>query len=280
MTEGPGNRAGERLADERLLLERYHRTRDQAVREELVDRFLPLARSLANRYAGGPEPTEDLHQVASLGLVKAIEGFDPTLEHVGELRGADDTRGAQAPLPRPRRQVHLPRGSRSGSRTSTAPWTSCRRSQRAPSAADVAAAHTGLDLEQVLEAMEAASARRPYSLDAAVGSTTTRRCWPTRSATRTPRFRPSSTARRSRGRWRSCPSANVPDLNLRFVEDLTQSEIVERVGIFQMHVSRLLRRAPRRGARAGPAGGGTKARSRSRGTARVAGFDVDLARES
>ena len=76
MVDGSAPRRSERLADEEELLRRYHRTRDPAVREELVARFMPLARSLANRYAGGSEPTEDLHQVASLGLVKAIDRFD------------------------------------------------------------------------------------------------------------------------------------------------------------------------------------------------------------
>src|SRR5215213_8054481 len=74
-TPSPGPR--EQLEGERRLLERYARDRSPTVREELVDRFMPLARRLAARYAGGAEPFDDLVQVASVGLVKAIDRFDP-----------------------------------------------------------------------------------------------------------------------------------------------------------------------------------------------------------
>ena len=60
-----------------MLLRRYCESRDEAIREELVERFMPLARSLAMRYRGGGEPLEDLVQVASLGLLKALDRFDP-----------------------------------------------------------------------------------------------------------------------------------------------------------------------------------------------------------
>ena len=78
------------------------RTRgDQLAREQLVQRFLPLARQLARRYQRGGEPLDDLIQVASLGLLKAIDRFDPTpRDRVLELRRPDHPRRAQAPLPR------------------------------------------------------------------------------------------------------------------------------------------------------------------------------------
>src|SRR5262245_39539124 len=61
---------------ETLLLRRYAETRDPRLREQLIERFMPLARSLALRYRGGTEPLDDLIQVASLGLVKALDGYD------------------------------------------------------------------------------------------------------------------------------------------------------------------------------------------------------------
>ena len=69
-----------RALEDRRLLERYHREADPAAREALVERFLPLARQLARRYQRGGEPLDDLIQVASLGLLKAIERFDPARE--------------------------------------------------------------------------------------------------------------------------------------------------------------------------------------------------------
>jgi RNA polymerase sigma-B factor len=244
MSEGPAPGTGERLADERVLLERYHQTRDPAVREELVERFLPLARSLANRYTGGPEPTEDLHQVASLGLVKAIEGFDPSLGFtfasyaaptiLGELKRHFRDRG---------RQVHLPRGLQERiADIDRAVDVLPTKLGRAPSAADVAE-HTGLDVEDVLEAMEAASARRPYSLDAAVGPDDDAAVLVDTIGELDPAYQTVEYGEAIARTLELLPERERLILNLRFVEDLTQSEIAERVGISQMHVSRLLRRA-------------------------------------
>ena len=92
-----------RTQSEEALLDLYARDRSPAVREELVRRFMPLARSLALRYRRQTESLDDLVQVAGLGLVKAIDGFDPGRERgVRRLRGADDPRRAAPPLPRPR----------------------------------------------------------------------------------------------------------------------------------------------------------------------------------
>src|SRR5919106_6039619 len=77
LTPTPSPGPDEQLAGERRLLERYASDRSPTVREELVERFMPLARRLAARYAGGAEPFDDLVQVASVGLVKAIDRFDP-----------------------------------------------------------------------------------------------------------------------------------------------------------------------------------------------------------
>ena len=234
----------EQLVDEKVLLERYAKERSPVLREELVNRFLPLARSLANRYAGGPEPTEDLHQVASLGLVKAIEGFDPTLGYtfasyaaptiLGELKRHFRDRG---------RQVHLPRSLQERSaQVERAVDDLPAKLQRAPTAADVAA-HTGLDVEEVLEAMEAASARRPYSLDATVGPDEDAATLVDTLGGDDPSYETVEYGEAISRTLDLLPEREKMILHLRFVEDLTQSEIATKVGISQMHVSRLLRRA-------------------------------------
>ncbi|HEV2787079.1 MAG TPA: sigma-70 family RNA polymerase sigma factor, partial [Solirubrobacteraceae bacterium] len=67
----------ERTREDRELFVRYHRDGDAGARDQLVERFLPLARQLARRYQRASEPLDDLLQVASLGLIKAIDRFDP-----------------------------------------------------------------------------------------------------------------------------------------------------------------------------------------------------------
>ncbi len=233
-----------KLADENLLLERYFHGREATVLDELVERFLPLARSLANRYSGGPEPTEDLHQVASLGLVKAIEGFDPSLGYnfasyaaptiLGELKRHFRDRG---------RQVHLPRGLQERiAAVDKASEELPTKLGRAPSAADVAE-HTGLSLEEVLDALQAGSARRPYSLDATVGPDDEGATLVDTLGSDDSSFETVEYGEAIARTLELLPERERTILHLRFVEDLTQSEIAARTGISQMHVSRLLRRA-------------------------------------
>ena len=89
----PKRRPGGGTREDRRLLIRYHEEGDAAAREELVERFLPLARQLARRYQRQNEPLDDLMQVASMGLVKAIDRFDPESRHrLLDLRRADDPR--------------------------------------------------------------------------------------------------------------------------------------------------------------------------------------------
>ena len=106
MTSVPAGRPEDgpsRSEEDRRLLIRYHRHGDQAAREQLVQRLLPLARRMARRYRRSDEPLDDLVQVATLGLIKAIDRFDPARETAFSLlRGADDARRAQALLPRQR----------------------------------------------------------------------------------------------------------------------------------------------------------------------------------
>ena len=230
------------LEDEQALLERYARTRSPALREELVKRLMPLARSLALRYRRQTEPLDDLVQVASLGLVKAIDGFDPERGRpfsayavptiLGELRRHFRDHVWNVRLPRGLQELTM--------RVDDATKTLAEELGRFPSPAQLAE-RLDLSVEQVLEALEAGHARRTLSLDAprVDGEETT-------SAIE-------SIADTEHGFDRieaALASANADlderewtVLRLRFVDELTQFEIGQRLGVSQMQISRISRRA-------------------------------------
>jgi RNA polymerase sigma-B factor len=233
----------EHLTDERALLRRYAGDRSETVREELVERFMPLARRLARRYAGAPEPLEDLFQVASLGLVKAIDRFDPSRGTsfstfavptiLGELKRHFRDRGWSVRVPRGTQERIL--------KVEKAMAELPPRLGRAATVRDVA---RWLELtdEQVLEAMHASQAHhagslnRPASSEVEDGMTMLDRLGGEDRMFEAVEYGVSiePVLEEATERERQI-------LHLRFVEDLTQSEIAKRVGISQMHVSRLLR---------------------------------------
>jgi len=208
----------------------------------MVERHLGLAHHLARRYADRGEPLEDLVQVASLGLLKAVDRFDPDRgvsftsfavpTILGELRRHFRDRGWAIHVPRDLKEAAL--------RVETALK---RHAGRSPTPAELAR-ETGLDVETVLEALEVSGAHRALSLDApgASGGADDERpaIVDTLGA---------DDAELARARDRATLETLAAGLDerqreilrLRFVEDLTQSEIGERVGVSQMHVSRLIR---------------------------------------
>lgn len=214
-------------------------------REELVERFLPLARKLARRYRRSSESLEDLEQVASLGLVKAVDRFDasrgiafssflvPTV--LGELKRhfRDSAWAAHVPRRMQERVMKV---------TGAIDELAAERGH-SPSVTEIAA-HTRQSTEQVLEAMEASHAYHARPLDAprpedegeepdhvaALGS-------------HEAGFELAELGASVRPVVAALPGREREILRLRFVEDLTQSQIAERVGISQMHVSRLIRAA-------------------------------------
>jgi RNA polymerase sigma-B factor len=243
-TDAVAERAARAREDRRLLV-RLHRHGDPAAREALVERFLPLARQLARRYQHGGEPLDDLVQVASLGLLKAIDRFDPSRETafssfavptiLGELKRHFRDKGWSVRVPRDLQELTV--------RVDRVTEQLARELGRAPTLAEVAE-RTGHTEEQVLEAREAAGAYRAVSLDrprddeeegeGSVGSA---------MGTEDPGFGVAEDAATVQRLMRVLSEREREVLRLRFAEDLTQSEIGLRVGVSQMHVSRLIRQA-------------------------------------
>jgi RNA polymerase sigma-B factor len=234
-----------RLATDRELWQRFARSRDQAAREELVRRNMPFAKRLALRYRGASESLEDLLQVANVGLLNAIDRFDPE-------RGIPFTAFASptilGELKRHFRDrvwtVRVPRGLHDRmAEVDKAITELTKELQRSPSVAEIAE-RLELEMTDVLEVLEANHNRRPLSLDRPVGGEDTDEAAP--------------------AEWigdedegfelvegRIALDSALPYLDererlvlrMRFVDDMTQSQIAERVGHSQMHVSRILRRA-------------------------------------
>jgi RNA polymerase sigma-B factor len=241
--QSPG--AGERLADETVLWRRFAQTRDPAIREELVRRNLPFAKRLALRYRGASESFDDLLQVANLGLLNAVDRFDPD-------RGIPFTAFASptilGELKRHFRDrvwtVRVPRGLHDlMAEVDKAITELTKKLQRSPSVAEIA---ERLEIEQteVLEVLEANHNRRPLSLDRPAGADDA-------DDTAPAEWVGSEDDGYELVEGRIALDAALPYLDdrerlvlrLRFVEDMTQSQIAEQIGHSQMHVSRILRRA-------------------------------------
>ena len=231
--------------DERRLLVRYHHHGDLDARERLVERFLPLARDLALRYAYTDESHDDLMQVASLGLIKAIDRFEPgrgtkftsyaAPTILGELKRHFRDKGWSLHVPR-----NLQERTLAVSRETEA---LSKQLGRSPKVREVAAG-LGCTVEQVLEAQEAAASYEAASLDAPASRDDDE------SATLVDLLGAEDSAyhlvedRDAIARtWKALPEVERRVLELRFMRDLTQREIGEQIGYSQMHVSRLLRRA-------------------------------------
>jgi RNA polymerase sigma-B factor len=227
------------------LFARWQRHRDQAARDELVRRFLPLARKLALRYQGANEPLDDLVQVASLALVKAIDRFDytrgiafssfavPTM--AGELKRYFRDLGWSA---------HVPRGAQERAlKVEEAERKLTAREGRSPTVQQLAV-YLEVSVDEVIDALEASAAHHAKSLDAPfddgdgeVGTLVDS------LGAEDERF---AFVEVSAGIAEAVSQLSERDrriLALRVVEDRTQSEIAEEIGVSQMQVSRILRRA-------------------------------------
>jgi RNA polymerase sigma-B factor len=231
------------LGTEAELLRRYAEDRDPAVREELVRRFLPLARSLALRYRGSSENLEDLIQVASLGLVKALDGFDPEQGDSFVAYAAPTILGELRRHFRDRVwEVRLPRGLQE--RTMDVNRAAGELSDelgRTPTVAQIAA-HIGITEEEVSEALQADEARRTLSLELprSRGEEEATTIIETVGETE-PGYDTIEAQLAAEGAPLDDRERLV--LRLRFHEGLNQYEIGARIGISQMQVSRIMRGA-------------------------------------
>jgi RNA polymerase sigma-B factor len=232
----------ERNAEERRLLARYARTRDPVVLEQLVDRFTPLARKLASRYRG-QEPFDDLMQVASVGLINAINRFDPDRGLAFSSFAVPTILGELRRHFRDRTWLlHVDRGVKDRSAVVERAIDQLTRTQggRPPSVVDIAEL-TELTSEEVVEAINARTARYVLSVDASSDEDEETSPMIERLGEEDVGYDAVEYGAAIASVVDGLPERERTILHLRFVEDMTQSEIAARVGVSQMHVSRILR---------------------------------------
>jgi RNA polymerase sigma-B factor len=229
------------------LFTRWARDHDAGAREQLILRWMPLARRMAARYRSGNEPFDDLLQVASVGLIGAIDRFDPSRgiaftsfavpTIIGEIKRHFRNTAWAAHVPRRAQELSL--------RVQNAARTLSAHSGHAPGVAELAR-YLELDLEEVIEGLEAGGAHHATSLhapatvgddgeDSVVLADTL--------GAEDDRFALTDTRVALSEAMRGLPVRERQALSLRLRGDLRQVEIAEQLGCSQMQVSRLLRRA-------------------------------------
>jgi RNA polymerase sigma-B factor len=230
--------------DDRNLLRRYHEDGDLQAREQLIEQYMALVRSLARRYAHRGEQLEDLVQIGAIGLIKAVDRFDlernvelttyATPNIIGEIKRHFRDKGWAVRVPRGLQELNVQL-----SRLVDQLTVELSRSPTIPELAEAA----GVEEEEVLEALESGRAYSSLSLSVGGGGGdddvdpleslgTVERQYevPEDRAVLAPGFRALDERERK-------------ILRLRFFEGLTQSQIARQIGISQMHVSRLIRRS-------------------------------------
>ena len=232
-------------ANDRDLLRRYHEQGDRAARQQLIERYMTLVRSLARRYASRGEQLDDLVQIGAIGLIKAIDRFDinrgvelttyATPNIIGEIKRHFRDHGWTVRVPRGLQELSIQLMRVVENLTG-----SLGRSPTIPELAEA----TGASEEEVLEALESSRAYSPLSLSVGSSGDDDDELDPLESI-----GADDHEYEISEDRVVLEPGMRVLDererliLRLRFYEGLTQSQIAQQVGISQMHVSRLIRRA-------------------------------------
>jgi RNA polymerase sigma-B factor len=219
----------------------YRQTADVSLRDELIEQHIGLARHCARRFADRGEPLDDLSQVAMVGLMKAVERYDPDAGTpfagfavptiLGELRRYFRDATWAVHVPRKAKDLHV--------RLSPAVEALQHRLGRSPTPAELAE-ELRVSIDDVLEASEASAAYRPHTLD---GPPTERGGGLAERLASTHGGHENVEAQVLLAQvMEGLPERERTILELRFMEELSQAEIAARVGISQMHVSRLLRR--------------------------------------
>ena len=224
------------------LFREFFVTRDPELRERLVNAHIGLAASLAQRFGSRPESQDDLHQAALLGLLHAIDRFDPTrgvqfttfawATISGELKRHFRDRTWGVRVPRRVQELYLTTAEASDALTNSL--------GRSPTIAEVAS-RIGASEEEVVEALEARAAYRLASIDSPVGDGDDSGPG---SGMQLADAEPGYGVVEQRSLLSSLinklPEREREIIHLRFNEELTQAEIAARIGVSQMHVSRLL----------------------------------------
>jgi RNA polymerase sigma-B factor len=230
---------------DKILLRRYHERGDLQAREQLIEQYMSLVRSLARRYSYRGEQLDDLVQIGSIGLIKAIDRFDldrgvelttyATPNIIGEIKRHFRDRGWAVRVPRGLQELNV--------QLSKIVEQLTVQLGRSPTIPELAKA-AGVEEESVLEALESGRAYSSLSLSSGGGAEDGEELDPLESLGEI-----EHQYEVSEDRAILAPGFKVLDerertiLHLRFFEGLTQSQIAQQVGISQMHVSRLIRRA-------------------------------------
>jgi len=237
LPEAPGSSSDEDLF-------RRLRAGEDALREQLVERYLPLAQRLARRYHRPGEGREDLEQVASVGLLKAIDRYDPDVgpfvgyavpNITGELKRHFRDRGWGVHVPRSVQENFL--------KVNDAIAKLSGELRRSPTPQELAE-EVGLELDAVIEALDVGSAYSPATLDAPLSHSEDSDATLGDTLGSEDRHYDYVELGEAIGpAFRALPRREQQILHMRFLEDRTQSDIAAELGISQMHVSRLLRRS-------------------------------------
>ena len=244
--ETPAPYAGStpRRPNERALFLRWQRDGDPAAREALVERFAPFTRNLARRYSRSSEPFEDLVQVAMLGLLKAIDRYDLERGHsfqsyavptiLGEMRRYFRDSGWA---------VHVPRGSQERAlKVRSAHELLMEERGHAPTV-DELSEYLSLDAEEVLDALQVLNGYETASLDSPRPGAPENASYADSIGEDDVHYERVELGLTVASGMRKLEPRDLSILRMRFVEDLTQTQIAAAVGISQMQVSRLLRRS-------------------------------------